>query len=157
MLAPAGAIVPLSLGFVLRVLTCLLPHRYFTKKVMCSITHDAIHNDKANLDVVDDAIDLGYTAIRCFCSRRLVNSLMFEDEQLKHIDVPTLCLLGENERLFSGQKAAKRLMRVALNIKTVVAQNAGYDLYIAQAQLVNKMVLEFLRKDNSTIKKENKE
>jgi len=60
--------------------------------------------------------------------------------------VPALYLVGEHEKIYSAQKAIQRLRKVAPNIKAVVIPNAGHDLTIVQAEMVNTKVLEFLRK-----------
>jgi pimeloyl-ACP methyl ester carboxylesterase len=64
---------------------------------------------------------------------------------LQSISVPALFLVGENEKLYSARKAIHRLNRVAPQIQTEIILNAGHDLTIVQAELVNRKVLEFLK------------
>jgi len=59
--------------------------------------------------------------------------------------VPTLFLVGENEKIYSAKKAVQRLNEVAPQIETEVIPNAGHDLTIVQAEMVNRKVLEFLK------------
>jgi pimeloyl-ACP methyl ester carboxylesterase len=65
--------------------------------------------------------------------------------ELKSIKVPTLYLVGEHEKIYSAQKAVQRLHKVAPQIKTEVIPDAGHDLTIVQAEMVNKKLLEFLK------------
>ena len=66
-------------------------------------------------------------------------------EELKSIKVPTLYLVGEHEKIYSAQKAIQRLHKVAPHINTEIIPNAGHDLTIVQAEMVNTKVLEFLK------------
>ncbi len=59
--------------------------------------------------------------------------------------MPALYLVGENEKIYSAQEAVQRLNKVAPHIKTEVIPNAGHDLTIVQAEMVNRKVLEFLK------------
>ena len=49
------------------------------------------------------------------------------------------------EKIYSAQKAIQRLRKVAPNIETEVIPNAGHDLTIVQAEMVNTKVLKFLK------------
>jgi len=59
--------------------------------------------------------------------------------------VPALYVVGENEKIYSAQKAIRRLNEVAPQIKTGLIPQAGHDLTIAQAEMVNNKVLGFLK------------
>jgi pimeloyl-ACP methyl ester carboxylesterase len=60
--------------------------------------------------------------------------------------VPVLYLVGENEKIYDAQEAVARLNRVAPEVETRVVPDAGHDLTVVQADRVNEMVLEFLRR-----------
>jgi pimeloyl-ACP methyl ester carboxylesterase len=70
---------------------------------------------------------------------------VLEDEELQSIKVPTLYLVGEHEKIYSAQKAIQRLHKVAPHIKAEVIPDAGYELTIVRAEMVNTKVLEFLK------------
>ena len=59
--------------------------------------------------------------------------------------MPALYLVGENEKIYSAQKAIQRLHKAAPHIKTEVIPKAGHDLTIVQAEMVNTKILEFLK------------
>jgi pimeloyl-ACP methyl ester carboxylesterase len=59
---------------------------------------------------------------------------------------PTLYLVGENEKLYSAQKAVQRLHKAAPQIEAEIIPKAGHDLTFVQAELVNRKVVEFLER-----------
>ena len=61
------------------------------------------------------------------------------------ISIPTLFLVGEHEVIYPAPEAIDRLNSVAPQIKTELIPNAGHDLTIVQAELVNTKVIEFLK------------
>jgi pimeloyl-ACP methyl ester carboxylesterase len=73
------------------------------------------------------------------------NLTVLKDSELQSIKMPTLFLVGENEKIYSAQKAVQRLREVAPRIKTETIPHAGHDLAFVQADLVNRKILEFLR------------
>ena len=69
---------------------------------------------------------------------------VIRDKALQGLRVPTLVLVGENEKIYSTQKAVGRLNRVAPQIQTEIIPQAGHDLWIVQAELVTKKIIDFL-------------
>jgi len=75
------------------------------------------------------------------------------DLGLIHIRVPTLFLVGEHEVIYPAADAVQRLADAAPQIEAAIIPDAGHDLLIVQARLVNEKVLEFLTRpqaDRST-------
>ena len=75
----------------------------------------------------------------------MINPTVLTDEQLRSINVPTLYLVGENEKIYSASKTIERLNEIASQIRTEVIPHAGHDLTIVQVEMVNTKVLEFLK------------
>jgi pimeloyl-ACP methyl ester carboxylesterase len=95
---------------------------------------------------VEEIVNEMIITMRCF---RPANSAqmpltVLRDEELQSIQVPTLFLVGENEVLYSAQKAVQRLNEMAPQIRTEIVSKAGHDLTVAQAEVVNQKALEFL-------------
>ncbi len=147
LLAPAGTVLPIRLEWILRAALSLIPLRYFSRSFIRWILQDALKKGPAVQKLADEWIELSYVALRSFKPRRLVNPAVLGDEELKSIRVPTLFLVGENEKLYSARKAVRRLNRVAPQIKTELIPAAGHDLTIAQTELVNRKILEFLEQN----------
>ncbi len=72
---------------------------------------------------------------------------VLSDEQLQDLEVPTLFLVGENEKIYPAHAAIQRLKEVAPDIEAVMIPDAGHDLTLVQAELVDNTILEFLGKD----------
>ncbi len=145
LLAPAGTVLPLRLEWIMRAVLCLVPHRYFTNSFMYWLLEDLAKKDEASRIMLDEEVEAALVRIRSFKPSRLVNPTVLEDGELKSIKVPAFYLVGEHEKIYSAQKAIQRLHKVAPHIKTVVIPNAGHDLTIVQAEMVNTKVLEFLK------------
>jgi pimeloyl-ACP methyl ester carboxylesterase len=145
LVAPAATILPFRPEFLIRATLCVVPHRYFIKSMMYWVLEDLAQKDEAGRAVVEEAVDGMFLGLRCFKPKRLVNPTVLTDEELQGITIPTLYLVGENEKIYSAQEAVERLRDVAPQIRTEVIPNAGHGLTIEQAELVNRKVLEFLK------------
>lgn len=145
LLAPAGTVLPLKCGWIIRAVLCAAPHRYFTRSFMSWLLEDLSGKDEAGRKMVEDWADDSFMAMRCFKPKRLVNPTVLTDKELRNIKVPALYLVGEHEKICSAQEAIARLHRVAPQIRAEVIPGAGHDLTVVQVRLVNKKVLEFLK------------
>jgi len=145
LLAPAATVLPLQSEFVIRIFLCLVPHRRFTRSFMYRLLEDWAHKDETSRRLVEDSADDMLMASRCFKPKAGVNPTVLEDKELQSIKVPTLYLVGENEKIYSAQKAVQRLNAIAPQIKTEIIPKAGHDLTFVQAEMVTRKVLEFLK------------
>jgi pimeloyl-ACP methyl ester carboxylesterase len=145
LLAPGGTVLPLRLAWIVRAVLCLLPHRYFTRSFMYWLLEDLAQKDEAGRAMLEEEVDAAVVRLRCFKLNRLVKPTVLQDGELQSLKIPALYLVGENEKIYSAQKAIQRLHRVAPHIIAEVIPNAGHDLTIVQAEMVNTKVLEFLR------------
>jgi pimeloyl-ACP methyl ester carboxylesterase len=145
LLAPAGTVLPLRTEWILRAVLCAVPHRYFTRSFMSWLLEDLSGKDEAGRKLVEDWADDSFMAMRCFKTKPMVNPTVLTDNELRDIKVPVLYLVGEHEKICSAREAVARLHRVAPQIRAEIIPNAGHDLTVVQAKLVNKKVLEFLK------------
>lgn len=144
LLAPVCTVLPLSYKWIGRAVLCAVPHRYFTKSFLFWLLADLAKNE-AGRNVIEEHVDESYLALRSFKAKRMVNPTVLSDKELQAIKIPTLFVVGENEKLYSAHKAIKRLNEVVPRIKTEIIPKAGHDLTIVQTKLVNEKVLEFLK------------
>ena len=63
---------------------------------------------------------------------------MLSDSELQRIKVPTLFLVGANEKIYPAQKAIDWLNTIAPQIRSAMIPQAGHDLTILQAGPVNQ-------------------
>jgi len=146
LLAPAFTVLPVRLEWIIRAIAGSLPHRYFARRFMYWLAEDLVHKDEAGRITAEEMADDAFMAMRCFKPKRMVYPTVLRDKELQSIKVPALYLVGENEKIYSARKAIQRLNKVAPHIKAEVIPNAGHDLTIVQAEMVNRRVLDFLRK-----------
>ncbi len=145
LLAPAGTVLPIRLEWILRAVLCFLPHRYFTKRFLFWLLEDLVKKDEDNRIMLEEEVDAIVVRMRCFKTIRLIRPTVLDDADLMNINVPTLYLVGEHEKIYSAGKAIQRLHKMAPQIKTEVIPDAGHDLTFVQPEMVNKKILEFLR------------
>jgi len=147
-LAPAATLFEFPGEWVWRGILSALPHRYFMKKFMVEWLFEDLlkKKDETSLKQLDQLVDDAMMGLKCFKFRMPVTPSVLTDNELQRIKVPTLFLVGENEKLYPAKKAVERLNTAAPQIQTEVIPNAGHDLTIVQADMVNKKILDFLMK-----------
>jgi pimeloyl-ACP methyl ester carboxylesterase len=144
MLAPAATVLRVSLAFVLYALPTLLPGITFRRRFYYWLLHDTVRSGASGRAWVDEAVADWALAERCFARLPAVPATVLSDQALRDLKVPSLYLVGENEKVYPARKALERLNRVAPQIKTGLIPQAGHDLWIVQAQLVTRTILDFL-------------
>jgi pimeloyl-ACP methyl ester carboxylesterase len=147
LLAPGGTVLPIRLEWIIRAVLCFVPHRYFTKSFLFWLLQDLAQKDETSRTMLEEEVDAVVMRMRCYKPIRLVNPTVLAGVELKSIKVPVLYIVGENEKIYSAQKAIQRLHKVAPQIKTEVIPDAGHDVSFVQAEMVNKKVLEFLKQE----------
>ena len=126
----------------MRAILCLLPHRYFTRSMMYWVFEDAA---KQNESLVEEGAEHSFVGQRSFKPIRLVNPTVLTDAEWQSMQVPTLFMVGEKEKIYSAQGAVERLKTVAPDIDIEVIPHAGHDLTLVQSEVVNRKILEFLK------------
>jgi pimeloyl-ACP methyl ester carboxylesterase len=144
LLAPAGTVLPLSPEWMLRAALCAVPHRYFAKSFMYWLLEDLAQSGETGRALLEQYIDESYLALRSFKTKRMVNPTVLTDEEWQSIRVPTLYIVGENEKIYSAEEAVARLNRIAPGIRTEVIPGAGHDLTIVKTEMVDNKILAFL-------------
>jgi len=149
-LAPVATIIDIPGEWAWRGILSAIPHRYFMKKFLVDWLFEDLSqkNDESSIKQLDKIVDDALLGLKCFKFRMPVTPSVLTDNELQGIKVPTLFLVGENEKIYPAKKAVERLNTVAPQIQTEIIAGAGHDLTIVQAELVNKKVLDFLIKTN---------
>jgi pimeloyl-ACP methyl ester carboxylesterase len=142
LLAPAATVLPVRGKFTLyAILIGLLPIRYSYRRFCSWIFSDLSQKDP---QMMEAGIKELMTTTRCFKPAEFPSLTVLKDAELQSIKVSTLFLVGENEVLYSAQKAVQRLNAVAPHIRTGVIPGAGHDLTLVQPEMVGQKVVEFL-------------
>jgi pimeloyl-ACP methyl ester carboxylesterase len=144
LLAPAATLLPVSFPFLIRALSLLLPGTFFIKSFLYWLLQDTARSGETGQAIVEQAVADWVITKRCFGPLPLIAATVIPDQDFEAFQVSTLYLDGEHEKVYSAQKAVMRLNRVAPQIQTEIIPRAGHDLWIAQAELVNQKLLQFL-------------
>lgn len=144
LVAPAGTVLPLATEWVVRAIACAIPLPYFTRSFLRWLLHDLAQRPAAERPSFEDIVSEAYTTLRCLAPRAMVPPTVLSDEELQRLAVPTLYLIGENEKICPPLQALERLRATAPRIATRLIAGAGHDLTVVKAAEVNRAVLDFL-------------
>ena len=144
LLAPAATVLPVSFALIVRALLTVVPRTDFRRKFYYWLLRDAVQSGEAGRAKVDEAVADWEVAERCFGPLPTLPATVLTDQEWQSVGVPILFMVGENEKIYSAQKAVWRLNRVALQIKTEIIPQAGHDLWMVQADIVTRKMLDFL-------------
>lgn len=143
MVAPAATVLPLSSDWIKRAMLSFLPHPYFQKSFLNWLLEDFVNKDAESRKIVEEWAEEAYVGMRSFKLKSLVSPDVLSNSEWSRISTPALFLVGENEKIYSAQEAVNRLNSVAPYIKTIIIPDAGHDLTMVQADVVNNKILEF--------------
>ena len=143
-IAPAATVLPMRFVFWMRAILSGL-HPRFLKSFMVWILGDGASKDSIAQKLVEEGIGDVLVASRCFKPKATLFPTTLSDRELQSLQVPLLYMVGEHEKIYSAKKAVHRLKTIAPQVKTEIIPGAGHNLILAQAEMVNRKVLEFLK------------
>ncbi|HET6245160.1 MAG: alpha/beta hydrolase [Bacteroidetes bacterium] len=76
----------------------------------------------------------------------LLQMTPFPNEKLKSLKMPVLLLIGDKD-IINDQKSIVKAQEFISNIETDIIQNSGHFLNMDQSEIVNKRILDFLKKN----------
>ena len=144
LLAPVGTVAHLSPGWIVRAISVAIPFKFFSRNFVYWIAEDTVKSGEKGRALIEEHVNETFMAVRSFKKKKMVNPSVLTDEELQSIRVPTLFIVGENEKIYSPQEVLDRLNRVAPQIQTKLIMNAGHDLTMVQAETVNNLIIEFI-------------
>lgn len=77
-------------------------------------------------------------------SSSFLQLLPFSDEDLKKITIPVLVLIGDHD-VINSEESIKNAEKLLPNCKTKTIKNAGHFLSVDQSEIVNEVILDFLK------------
>lgn len=92
-------------------------------------------------DPIHEQMIVGMTSLQHVSFMRPV----FTDEELGHLRVPTLLLIGDHEIMYAPQKALDRAAALIPGLRVQLVADAAHMLNSDQPALVDKFILDFLR------------
>ena len=147
LIAPAATILPFAPSFFLHMLPTLLPHRRLQQRALHWLFEDTLRSGAAGREQLEVALDDLMLAGRCFHPRhipKLIGPDVLSAADWGRLDVPTLVLLGEHEKIYDPVRAIRRLHTVAPQVQVNQIAGAGHDLTTLRADAVCEQVLAFL-------------
>ena len=111
---------------------------------MFVVLEDLVNKNQKGRELAEELVDQMYLAQRCFKPKMLPGPTVLSDEELKNLKLPTLYLVGENEKIYSPEEAIERLSRIAPEIEAKIIPGTGHDLSVVQAEMVNQIIIDFL-------------
>jgi pimeloyl-ACP methyl ester carboxylesterase len=144
LLSPSGTVRRLRMTWLICAIASGL-HRSLGERFKNWMFKDSLRLGPDARQLVDEIMHDGAQWMRILVRTKMVPPTVLTDKELQGLSIPILVLLGANEKIYSPQKALRRLHRVAPHIKAELIPQAGHDLVLAQAELVNRKVLDFLK------------
>jgi pimeloyl-ACP methyl ester carboxylesterase len=144
LLAPVGTVAQLSPAWIIRAISVAIPFKIFSRNFVYWLAEDTVNANEEGRALIEEHIDEAFMAVRSFKGKQMVNPSVLTDEELQSIKIPTLFMVGENEKIYSPHEVIERLNRIAPHIQTKLIANAGHDLTMVKAQTVNKLIIEFI-------------
>ncbi|SRR6266487_2451517 len=152
LLTPVGGLVPLRKQFYLRSLVQTLVNSFLPGLSRLSITsflHWMVYvpnmKTEDNRPLFECMLNQMSLGNKYFRMGNLVLPLPFSDEDLSSMKSPTLLLVGQREAMYDPAAAIERAKKLIPNIRAELIPNYGHELPNANAETVDKRVLEFLK------------
>jgi len=145
LLAPAS-IVPLCIAFYFRGGIGKL-NKHLFQSFFFWLFEDARNSEnEITRTETKKAVEEILFGMECYQNKYELPPRVLTDSELASIPIPTLLMIGENEKAFSAKKVINRITRVAPEINTCLIPKAGHDLLLSQTEKVNEEVLLFLNR-----------
>src|ERR1035441_3174267 len=101
---------------------------------------------------IDSTIEQLSLNIRSIQRHKTPMTPVMTDTEGRSLRPATLFLAGEDEVIYSAEKAVRRLKRVAPQVTAQIIPGAGHDMTFAQTATVNERILRFLKEERAPSK-----
>lgn len=79
-----------------------------------------------------------------YCVSAIMFPTVYTDKELKQIELPTLLLIGDEERIYNPKKAVQRAQRLMPRLSAEIIPNMGHAMIMEQPEVINSRILVFL-------------
>jgi pimeloyl-ACP methyl ester carboxylesterase len=146
LLAPGATVLRPPAEFWLRLIALAIARQRGLRAFFRWIFADMARTDPQWMDATIEELSLNMRSIQ---RHKTPIPPVLTDADWGSLRPPTLFLAGENEVIYSAEKAVRRLKRVAPQVTAEIIPGAGHDLAVARAAMVNKRVLQFLKEGSA--------
>ena len=149
LLAPGVTVLRPRAEFWVRLIALGIARRRGLRAFFRWIFADMARTDPQWLDSTIEQLSLNMRSIQ---RHKAPIPPVLTDTEWRSLRTPTLFLAGENEVIYSAEKAVRRLKRVAPQVTAQIIPGAGHDLTFAQTATVNERILRFLKEERAPSK-----
>jgi pimeloyl-ACP methyl ester carboxylesterase len=142
LLSPGGGFVPMVRQFGLRGMLML----WFPTRVVVNWFFRWLGITAPNGQSVLELTYLGLKHFRVPVETSRVMPVMFPDDRLRAMRVPTLLLIGEHEVICDPATALGRARQLFPDVQGELVPQSSHDMCFSQHRIVNARVLDFLKK-----------
>ena len=148
LLSPAASFLPLNGQHMLRGATMFFfPSRRAMRSFKLWETYQpniAQPQPRAFFDAKVEQLYLGFKHFRC---QGEGNPGIFSDDELRHLQAPTLLLIGPQEVIYDPVASVERARRLVPHLEAHLIAEASHDMAYFQAGIVDRHILRFLAVD----------
>lgn len=151
LLAPSATV--LSPGPVIltrAILYFFLPCRFVARNYFHWYGPDAVKEEQTRARI-DEMVEEDLLARRCFKRRKFIPPARLTDAEWSELRVPTLFLVGENDRTYSAERAVRRLRQVAPQVEAKIAPNTDHYILLTNPDWVVRNTLGFLQESGKPV------
>lgn len=150
LLAPSATVLsPGPVMLTRAILYYLLPFRFVARNYFHWYGPDAVKDGRTRVRI-DEMVEEDLLARRCFKKRKFVPPTVLTDAEWGALRVPTLFLVGENDRTYPAQRAIRRLQQVAPQVGAETAPNTDHYILLVNPDWVIQSTLRFLNKSGKS-------
>ena len=146
LLSPGGGFIPMVRQFSLRgMLMVFFPTRLTVTSFMRWL---GITNRPGETDA-SPVLELTYLGLKHFrvpLETSRVMPVMFSDDQLRSMRVPTLVLIGDHEVICDPVTALARARRLFPDVQGELVPRCSHDMCFSQHRIVDEQMLDFLKR-----------
>ncbi len=144
LLAPSSTVLtPGPVILTRAILYHFLPFRCLARNYFHWYGPDAVKDERMR-SRVDEMVEEDLLARRCFKKRKFVPPTQLSDTDWRTLRVPTLFLVGENDRTYSPHAAVRRLRQVAPMVEAKIAPATDHYILLTNPEWVVRKICEFL-------------
>lgn len=145
LMAPAATLRPLSIGITLQGLWLLVwPTRARHSAGLRWMAVPPAEGRERYEALMEKVADIIYAGRKRTGITMLPNPRVLGDEELRRLSVPTLVVIGDQEKIYDASAALARAEALIPGVKTVCIPSASHDLMYCQSAAVNAELQAFL-------------
>jgi pimeloyl-ACP methyl ester carboxylesterase len=145
LLAPAATLRPLSMGLALQGLSMLVwPTRARHAAALRWMAVPPAEGRERYEDVMEKVADVIHAGRKRTGLSMLPSPRVLGDDELRRFSVPTLVMIGDQEKIYDASAALARAEAFIPGVKTILVQDASHDLMFCQPAAVNAALKAFL-------------